>query len=558
MVDRFFKLFYKEWGGLHQAAFLLGSFSLLAQILSLLRDRLLAGTFGAGLELDIYYTAFRIPDLMYVSLASFVSVTVLIPFIIREQRDGGREAAVIFLSGLFTVFCALMIVVSVILYILMPLLLPLLAPGFSASALAELTTLSRILLLSPFLLGISNLLGSVTQTYKKFFAYTLSPVFYNVGIIIGIIAFYPQWGLVGLVFGVVLGAALHLAIQIPSVYQLGLVPRLRFSINWRSIKEVFSISLPRTLTLATYQISLALLVALGSLMAVGSIAIFNLAFNLQSVPLIVVGVSYSVAAFPTLAVLFSKGQQAEFVGKIETAIRHILFWSLPALVLFVVLRAHIVRVVLGAGNFSWSDTRLVAAALALFIVSVAAQGLVQLFVRAYYASNETKLPLLVNAGASIFIMAAAVVLVRVFNQVDLFRYFIESLLRVEDLSGSSILMLPLAFSLGLIVNMSAYWILFQRRFGRFKPYLYQSCFRSGAAAIVAGFIAYRFLAILAPWLNLETYWGIFAHGLLAGLAGVVGGVALLWFLKSVELLEVIRAGSSKLWPQPIRVDQEEL
>ncbi|MEK7136584.1 MAG: lipid II flippase MurJ [Patescibacteria group bacterium] len=558
MVTRLLSLLYKEWSGLHQAAFLLGMSSLAAQVLALLRDRLLASTFGASTELDIYYSAFRIPDLIYVTFASVVSVTVLIPFILKKKEEGGEEKVRRFLSGVSTVFVGTTCLMGLFFFITMPYFSGLIAPGFTPEAKQELILLSRILLLSPLLLGLSNFLGGITQSYRKFFAYILSPVLYNLGIIVGIVFFYPTMGLVGLVWGVIVGAVLHMLIQLPSVYRLGLLPSFTVHINFKEIKEVVFMSLPRTLTLATHQISLAVLVALGSLMAVGSITVFNLAFNLQSVPLIIIGVSYSVAAFPTLAALFSRGETKKFVGKIETAIRHIFFWSLPAMVLFIVLRAQIVRVILGAGNFSWSDTRLVAAGLAVFVVSVVAQSFVQLFVRVYYASGRTKVPLLANIISSIGVIILAFILIYFFKNVLVFRYFIELLLRVDNVPGTIILTLPLAYSLGLTLNAIIYWWVFRRDFGAFSPLVYQSAFRSFSAAVVAGFVTYHSLLLLAPYVDQETYVGIFLQGLGAGVSGIMSAILIFFILKSVELAEFTNALSARVWREPIRVEEEEI
>lgn len=237
MVNRIFSILKKEVGGLHEAAFLLGFFALASQILALSRDRLLAHTFGAGSTLDIYYAAFRIPDFIYTSVASLVSLTVLIPFLSRyfsESDEYVNTRAKEFLSSVFSSFLLIILGVSILAFILMPYLVPLVAPGFNASQISELIALSRIMLLSPILLGVSNLFGSVTQLFKRFFVYALAPVFYNLGIISGIIFLYPIFGLSGLAFGVIFGAFLHMLIQIPIVVENGLFPGFSFKINLRA------------------------------------------------------------------------------------------------------------------------------------------------------------------------------------------------------------------------------------------------------------------------------------------------------------------------------------
>jgi len=247
MVERFFKAIHREISGLHEAAFLLAGFVLLSQVLALVRDRLLAHSFGASAQLDVYYAAFRIPDFIYVSLASLVSSAVLIPFIIGKLDN--KAEAQRFFNSLFTLFFGAMLFVSILVYWAMPMLSGFVIPGLDEAAQKELVSLSRIMLLSPFLLGLSGFFASITQSLRRFFVYAISPVLYNIGIIIGIVVFYPIFGLAGLAYGVVVGALLHLIIQLPVLVKNKFVPHFTFAIDWGEIKSVLLISLPRTLTL---------------------------------------------------------------------------------------------------------------------------------------------------------------------------------------------------------------------------------------------------------------------------------------------------------------------
>jgi putative peptidoglycan lipid II flippase len=547
MVRKILRYLNKEFGGLHEAAFLLGFAALVSQLLGLLRDRLLAASFGASASLDIYYASFRLPDLLYVTIASFVSVTVLIPFIISRISSDRRQEAKDFLDAMFTVFCIVMVTVAAGLFFLVPYLVGWIAPGFDETSRDLLIQITRIMLLSPFLLGLSNLLGSVTQVTRRFFVYALSSVLYNVGIIIGIIIFYPIFGLPGLVYGVVLGALLHLGIQLPGVYRAGFLPRPTVNIPWLELQRVVMVSLPRTATLAMHQVSLLVLIAIASTMRSGSIAIFNFSYNLQAVPLAIVGMSYSVAAFPALTRMFAVGQRKEFIDQLAVTLRHIIFWAMPAMAFFIVLRAQIVRVVLGAGNFSWSDTRLTAAALALFSISVIAQSLVLLFVRAYYAAGRTSRPLMVNAIGAGIIITLAFGLRRLYMEAEFFRLFIEVLLRVDGVGGTIILMLPLAFSAGIIINLLVFWWLFQKDFGRFSEAVYLTVTQALTASILGAFAAYQLLAVFARLLNLQTFVGVFLQGLLAGVGGVVIWLIILRVMGNKELFDITRALHRKFW-----------
>ena len=394
MVKRFLSLFNKEISGLHEAAYLLGAFALLSQILALVRDKLLALTFGAGHALDIYYASFRIPDLIFASVGSLVSASILLPYFI-ERFEESDEKGKVFSNQIFTVFFGAIAAVSAVIFFLAPYIIPRLFPGFvNDPALPQLISSMRIMLLSPFFLGLSNLFSSLTQMNHRFLVYAASPVVYNLGIIAGVLFAYPIFGVTGLAVGVAVGAFLHMAIQIPFMFHKGLLPRFTLLVDWKDIKKITLTSLPRTVTLSANQIASFFLVSLASLMSVGSISIFNFAFNLQSVPLTIIGASYSSAVFPTLSRLLFKKSTKEFLEKMIISAQHIIFWSMPLTILFVVLRAQIVRTVLGAGKFGWNDTRLTAAMLALFTISTIGQSLIVLFVRAFYAEGKTTRPLL--------------------------------------------------------------------------------------------------------------------------------------------------------------------
>jgi putative peptidoglycan lipid II flippase len=547
MVQRLLGWLNREWGSLHQAAFLLSVSALGSQFLALIRDRLLAAKFGAGSELDIYYAAFRIPDLLYVSLGSVVSVTILIPFIVERLKGDDHSVVRHFLDSLFSAFLLVMVPLIIILWFLAPFLASRVAPGFDSAALDKLTMMMRILLLSPLLLGLSNLFGSITQSINKFLIYALCPLLYNVGIILGIIFFYPTFGLSGLGFGVALGAFLHGAIQLPGIRASQLLPRFTRRIIWPDIWPVLIISLPRTLTLGANQLALLVLVAFATFFGAGSVAVFNFAFNLQSVPQAIIGISYSVAAFPLLVRLFSNGEKKEFVDQMINAMRHILFWSIPATVLFVVLRAQIVRVILGAGRFDWQDTRLTAAAIALFVVSLVGQNLILLFVRAYYAAGQTRRPLVLNVCASFLIIMIAWFLLRL-NLTTFFGWnLFERLLRVDGLANTAVLILPLAFSLGVFVNVILFWWFFQKDFGRFPKVVDRAIAQSLIASLLAGLVSYQTLNWSARVLNLDTSLGILTQGLTAGFLGLAILIITLRYFQNKEIGEIEKALREKLW-----------
>lgn len=550
-MEKIFRIFSKESVNINQAALLLGFFTLLSQILALFRDRSIAHFIGPSPSLDAYYAAFRVPDLIFISIASLASATVLIPFLAAKmQGKKVTDEAQKYLNDVFSIFFLVMVVISLIAFFLMPFLVSFIAPGFTPFFQTKLIILSRIMLLSPILMGLSNLFGTVTQLFRKFFIFALSPIFYNLGIIAGVIFLYPIFGIYGLALGVVLGAFMHFAIQVIASGSCGFTPRFSlfpFAVNFKDIKRVALTSLPRTLGLAFNNIALISIIALASFLKGGSISIFNFAFNLQSVPLNIIGISYAVAAFPTLAKSVSLGKMDEFKIHLKSAARAIVFWSLPVIFLFIVIRAQIVRVILGSGSFSWDSTRLVAAALAIFSVSILAQGMIALLSRSYYATGDTKRPLIVNFSCSVLIIILSYLLTHLFENVLFFRNFLESMLKVNDLPGTEVLMLPLAYSIGTILNFILHWFFVRKDFMQGESFITKTFFQSLGASFFLGLTAYIGLNILSPIFGTTTFWGVFLQGFISGMMGIAVAILVLSLLKNEELKSLSEALRTKFW-----------
>ncbi len=537
-----------EVRGMHQAAYLLALFALLSQLLALVRDRLLASSFGASHTLDVYYAAFRVPDMLFATAASLLSLYALLPVLSRLEAQG--RGSVGFLSKTLLLFFVAMGALASALFICAPYLATLVAPGIAGD---NLVVLMRILLLQPILLGASNILASLTQLRHRFLLYSVSPLLYNLGIIFGIVALYPVLGLPGLAWGVVLGAALHVAVQVPffSSERGAAVPVWE---AWRHVREVLTLSVPRTLALSMGQMSLLALTAMASFLAPGSIAVFTFAFNLQAVPLAIIGVSYSVAAFPTLARLHAAGESGEFMRHIEAALRHMLFWAIPATVFVIVLRAQLVRTILGAGAFDWDATRLTAAALALFVVSLCAQSITLLISRGYYAAGRSARPLmfaLVSVAVSILSASA---LMAAFHGSIFWRYFLESMLRVSDLPGTTVLMLALGYCLGALVQAGIGLYFFSRDFSFPLGPLRRLSFESFTASVIGGAAAYSTLAYLGARLDINTVVGIVSQGALAGVFGLMVTAAMLALLQNRELIEAYGALHKRFVKEPPAVE----
>ena len=557
-MQKILSFFRKEYISINQAAILLGFFAFLSQILGLFRDRFIAHSIGPSPMLDAYYAAFRIPDFIFISVASLASITVLIPFIVSKMKgEVVTQQARKFLNDVFTMFLLAMVVVSVFVFMLMPYIVSFITPGFDILMQNKVIELSRIMLLSPIFLGLSNLFGSITQLFRKFFVYALSPIFYNFGIIMGVVFLYPVFGIKGMAFGVVLGALMHFLIQAFASFQSGFSLRFSYEVDFKEIKKVVYSSLPRTLGLSLNNIALILIISLASYLKSGSISIFNLSLNLQSVPLGIIGLSYAVAAFPTLAKSYATGKIDDFKHQLKSAARQVIFWSLPITFLFIVLRAQIVRVILGSGSFSWENTKLVAASLAIFSISIVAQGLIALFARAYYASGNTRRPLIINFFSSLSIVVFSCYFLYAFASYPLFKNFIESLFRVTDIEGTEVLMLPLAYSAGTLMNFIFLTIFLKKDFMKKESFISKTFFQSLSASFIVGGVAYLSLSFLSPVFGTNTFWGVFLQGFIAGIAGVICGIIVLYLLKNQELKDLFMLFKTKFWNNKVMPPTEE-
>jgi putative peptidoglycan lipid II flippase len=366
--------------------------------------------------------------------------------------------------------------------------------------------------------------------------YSLAPIFYNIGIIIGALFFTRWWGIYGLAWGVVAGAIAHMLVQAPAVWQLGF--RYRWLLNFANsnVRKIGKLMIPRTLGLAVSQINLVVMTVIASTLVPGSLAVFNLANNLQYFPVGIIGISFAVAAFPLLGEFAAAGKKEKMVKSFSHTTRQILFFIVPASVLLLVLRAQIVRVIFGSGSFDWEDTILTADTLAYFVVSLFAQALIPLLARFFYAMQDTKTPFvigLVPAGVNVL---AAIFLVKPWGVAGL----------------------AMAFSLASVLNFCLLWIFLRIKFGPLdEANILKSTFRISAAAIAMAFVMQTMKSILAPRVDMQTFLGIFGQGLGAGSIGLLTFAATALVLGSREMFAVRDAIKYKLFRiKPPIIDDE--
>ncbi len=538
MVSRTLKAITAKISGLHQAAFWLAGFSILSQILAFVRDRLLAHHFGANEVLDIYYTAFRIPDFIFITLGSLVSISVLVPMFSRKAVNDEKSVQT-YINSIFTSFSVTIVFSCLVALIFMPQIAGLLFKGFSAEVLNEVIKFSRILLLSPILLGLSNFFGSIVQYEKRFLLYSLSPLFYNGGIIAGIVFGATNFGITAVVWGVVFGAFLHFLVPASFIFYKKKIPNLIWKINWTEVRETALVSIPRTLALSATQIINIVFTIVSTFLGAGAVAVFNLAFNLQSVPLSIIGASYSLAAFPTLSEHHARNNILECGRYIGESIRYIIFLTVPITALFIILRAHIVRVVLGSGAFDWTDTKLTAAVLSLFALSFVFQSMGIFLTRAHYALGKTKIPLIF--GLSGAIVTASFVALFYFNFLPGFISWLSHFLEIGGLLSSKIIILPLSFSLGSVFTTLGLWLFLDKETKNIaSDGVLRTSLETILASLVVGFVTFYALRFFDAFFTLNSFLNVFGHALVSGLTGIAVGVTVLYLVKNKELKEIMK------------------
>lgn len=521
---------------------LMGSY-LLSALLGLFRDRLLAGKFGAGNELDAYYAAFVIPDLIALILV-FGAISVAVIPIFNSYFVKSKDEAWHYLAAFFNVFLGLLIIICFALAILAPYFVSLITPGFSAEKRETTVALMRIMFLSPIILGASNIIAGILQVFHRFLVTALAPVAYNLGIIFGILFLAPKFGLVGLSMGVILGAILHLLIQVPSFLNSGFKLKLLAAhykpqtIFHPGVKRTLITMAPRSLGLGAGQVNTIIVTAIASTLAAGSIAVFNLANNLASILVNAVSVSLSTAIFPTMTLAYLKEDKREFELKFSRAFRQILFLAVPLSFLVFILRAQIIRVILGWGKFGWLDTRLTAACLGIFAFSLFAQGLVFIISKTFYAAHNTKIPSIISVVSVVFNILLALALVWFLSAKGIFYVFMGDILKLHGIENISIIGLVLAYSTTAILQVILLLFFLYKKFRTFNLKEIVSSFcKTLTASFAAGIAAFLIRQGLVAFeiSELQTFFGVFLQLVLSGIVGAACYIAASFLLKSDEL-----------------------
>lgn len=383
-----------------------------SRLLGLVREVLVAREFGAGPVLDAYVAAFRIPDLLFLVIMSGSFGAAFIPvfagYLARDREDLAWQLA----SAVLNIAAIATLVLAGLTFVLAdPLAKHVLLRGSEPEYQRLCADLMRILLLSPILLGFGIAAKGILEAEDRFTLPALAPLLYNLAIVVSAAFIAPSRGIKGLAVGVVAGAFLHAAIQIPGLIRAGMryVPTVRR--DTPGLARVGKLLLPRVIGQAAFQVNFIVVTLFASEAGSGHLSAFNYAWQLLMLPHGVIAISISTVVFPSLARLYEQGDLAGFRHTFARAIRPLLFLSFPAAVGLFAFRKSIVQVILEHGVFDQEAVRLTADALAFFAAGLIAYAVVEVLTRVFYGMNDTRTPVIagvVTIGLNIVLCAVLV------------------------------------------------------------------------------------------------------------------------------------------------------
>jgi len=488
-------------------------------ILGVVRQAAVSSAFGAGAELDAFAAAQRIPETLFVLIAGGALGSAFIPVFTRFLAENDADGAQRLANGVITllVVAAIALVIPAAIFA-DPMVHTLLVPDAAPSTQALTVELTLIMLVTVIIFGVSGLMMGILNAHQRFLAPALAPSMYNIGIIFGTLFLTPSLGIHGLAWGTVIGAALHLLIQLPNLLRLKFRYRPQLGLEIPGVREVLLLMGPRVLGLGVVQVNFWVITALASGMIEGSNAALTTAFILMMTVLNIVARSVGTVVFPTLSTLSAQHDMDIFRGMLSRALSSVLFLSIPAGIGLAVLSQPVVGLLLERNEWTSTDTAGTAWALAFFSMGLAGHAVLEILVRAFYALHDTWTPVKVGTATMLLNIALNLVLIRLFG------YPGNTNFARGPFGG-----LALAMSISTAIESTILWIILRRRIGGMNdaPVLNSAARTLIASLLMAGAVG------LFLWLLPDL--GDLLH-VIGGL--VIGGVV---FCSAAILLKVDEA-----------------
>ncbi|HET7645117.1 MAG TPA: murein biosynthesis integral membrane protein MurJ [Candidatus Limnocylindria bacterium] len=393
------------------ASLILTVAALASRLLGWIRLVVIGSQFGASREVDAYFAAFRIPDAIFQLVVAGALSAALIP-VFQSYRARGQDAEAWELaSSVINLVLIGLAGLSLLMVIFAPVFVPIVAPGFDAPTTELTIRMTRVMLLSPVLIGMGAVVTGILNSYQQFTVPAIAPLLYNIAIILAAIVLAPIMGVEGLAVGVAVGSLAHLVVQLPNLARVGQRYDLTVSLRHPGVRRVAWLMGPRTLGLAAGQLNFLVSTVLASGLPEGSLTAYNYAFQLSQLPVGVVGVSIAVALFPTMSQDAALGRIGEIRRQVANAIRVLVFVAAPLTAIMVVLRGPLTSVFYQYGLFGQSATDRTASTLLFFSLGLVGHIVVHVLTRAFYAMQDTRTPVLwaiVAVAINVPLMAALV------------------------------------------------------------------------------------------------------------------------------------------------------
>ncbi len=390
---------------------------LVTKFLGFLKLRIIAANFGASKELDIFWTAFTIPDIMFdVLISGSINAAIIPIFTSTRHKEGDQELVDLFMDInilLALIFTFLGILIFIFSYDISNFLIRgrfirdvlNIASNITVEDVDMLARMTRIVVFSPIILGISTIVSGYLITYKKFFISNITPLIYNVVIVFLTLIFVKQFdlGVYGLSFAILAGTVSQLLVQLPTLFRLlrkyggkGFVKDLaKFTeFKWCRIKRIIKLAAPRSTGVLFQQFNTIFNKMIGFTITEGAISAYRYAYSLHLFPIHIITGSMAQVALTNFSDLYCQNKIEEFKDTFNEVLQLAFYLIMPFLAFLVILRLPIVRLAYGTGSFDWWDTKFTSWSLALLSLSMVAQVGSSLTLRAYYAIGETRIPLI--------------------------------------------------------------------------------------------------------------------------------------------------------------------
>jgi len=399
------------------ASLVLGITFLISAVLGFLRSRFLYSHFFAccAQDLDAYNAAFRLPDLIFKLLVSGALSASFIPVFSNHLNQDPKKAHKM-ASAVINLLLVALITAAIVAFIFAKPLSLLIAKGFDPHQIVLMVNLTRILLLAQIFFLLSNFVTSILQVNQIFIVPALSPIVYNISIILGILLLAPIFGIYGVAYSVVIGAFFHLLIQIPVLKKLGFDYTPTLNPKTPGVREVVNLMLPRSLSLGLSEIENTITLFFSSGLAVGSLSLLTLAMQLMYLPSRVFATTVGQASLPILSKNVAQNKLEDFKNTVIKTLLQSIFIALPITTIILVNRLAIVRIAFGAKQFPWTATLLTAKTLAFLTPAIICQAVIQILVRSFYALHDTRTPLKISFFSLIVNVASSYYFVTYTNQ----------------------------------------------------------------------------------------------------------------------------------------------